>query len=79
MSQSANLPDGVEPHRATTILILGILSLVLCQPLGIAAWMMGSADLKKMKAGVMDRSLKVKLKPVTSWESSVSSSWRSAC
>ncbi len=56
MSQSANLPDGVEPHRATTILILGILSLVVCQPLGIAAWMMGSADLKKMKAGQMDRS-----------------------
>lgn len=56
MSQSVDLPDGMEPHRATTVLILGILSLVLCQPLGIAAWMMGSADLKKMKAGLMDRS-----------------------
>jgi hypothetical protein len=46
----------VEPHRATLILVLGILGLVACQPLGIAAWLMGAADLKKMQAGVMDRS-----------------------
>jgi hypothetical protein len=53
----SNAPmGGVEPHRANTILILGILSLVCCQPLGIAAWLMGNADLKKMQAGTMDRS-----------------------
>lgn len=46
----------VEPHRATTILILGILSLICCGPIGIAAWLMGSADIKKMQAGQMDRS-----------------------
>jgi hypothetical protein len=53
-----NAPMGgmVEPHRANTILVLGILGIVCCQPLGIAAWLMGSGDLKKMRAGMMDRS-----------------------
>lgn len=46
----------VEPHRGTTILILGILSIVCCAPIGIAALLMGNADLQKMKAGQMDRS-----------------------
>jgi hypothetical protein len=36
------------------ILVLGILGLVLCGFLGIAAWVMGSADLKEMDAGQMD-------------------------
>ncbi|OHE77902.1 MAG: hypothetical protein A2107_05480 [Verrucomicrobia bacterium GWF2_62_7] len=44
----------MKPHRATLILVLGILSLVLCAPLGIAAWIMGNADLKEMDAGTMD-------------------------
>jgi hypothetical protein len=44
----------MKPHRGTTILVLGILSLVICQPLGIAAWLMGSKDLKEMDAGTMD-------------------------
>jgi hypothetical protein len=35
-------------------LVLGILGLVLCGPLGIAAWLMGSGDLKEMDAGAMD-------------------------
>jgi hypothetical protein len=56
MSHPDNPQYGLEPHRATTILVLGILSLVVCQPLGIAAWLMGSADLQKMKAGLMDPS-----------------------
>lgn len=46
----------MKPHRATLVLILGILSLVVCAPLGIAAWIMGSADLKAMAAGLMDPS-----------------------
>lgn len=46
----------MKPHRGTTILVLGILSLVLCAPLGIAAWIMGNSDLKEMDAGVMDPS-----------------------
>lgn len=46
----------MKPHRATLILVLGILSIVLCQPLGIFAWVMGNADLKAIAAGTMDPS-----------------------
>jgi predicted Zn finger-like uncharacterized protein len=45
-----------QPHRGTLILVLGILSLVVCSPLGIAAWIMGNNDLAAMRAGRMDRS-----------------------
>ncbi|MGO8926553.1 MAG: DUF4190 domain-containing protein [Limisphaerales bacterium] len=44
----------MKPHRGTLILVLGILSLVICAPLGIFAWVMGSGDLKQMDAGAMD-------------------------
>lgn len=44
----------MKPHRGTLILVLGILSLVICAPLGIAAWVMGAGDLKQMDAGTMD-------------------------
>jgi len=37
-------------------LVLGILGIVLCGPLGIAAWIMGNSDLKEMDAGTMDPS-----------------------
>jgi predicted Zn finger-like uncharacterized protein len=43
-----------QPHRGTLILVLGILSLVVFQPLGIAAWIMGNNDLKEIRAGRMD-------------------------
>ena len=46
----------MRPHRGTLILVLGILSLVVCGPLGIFAWIMGSGDLKQMDAGTMDPS-----------------------
>ena len=35
-------PPQRMPEGASTILICGILSLVICAPLGIAAWMMGN-------------------------------------
>lgn len=44
----------MKPHRGTLILVLGILSLVVCGPLGIAAWIMGNADLREIDAGLMD-------------------------
>ena len=44
----------MKPHRGTLILILGVLSLIICQPVGIAAWIMGNADLKQIAAGTMD-------------------------
>ncbi len=46
----------MKPHRATLILVLGILSIAVCGPLGIAAWIMANGDLKQMDAGVMDPS-----------------------
>jgi hypothetical protein len=51
-----------EPHRGVLILVLGILSIVLvgiCAPLGlpfgIAAWILGQGDLRKIRANLMDR------------------------
>jgi hypothetical protein len=47
----------VEPHRGALVLILALLSwFVNCFPLGIAAWVMASGDLHKMRIGQMDRS-----------------------
>jgi hypothetical protein len=44
----------MKPHRGTLILVFGILGLLVCGPLGIAAWIMGGNDLKEMDAGTMD-------------------------
>lgn len=44
----------MNPHRGVLILVLGILALVVCQPLGIASWVMGNADLREMDSGRMD-------------------------
>ena len=52
MEPSQNL----TPHRGGLILALGIVSLVACQFLGIAPWLMGKADLQEMEAGRMDPS-----------------------
>lgn len=46
----------LQPHRGTLVLVLGILSLIVCQPLGIAAWVMANGDLAAMNAGTMDPS-----------------------
>jgi hypothetical protein len=51
-----------EPHRGTLVLVLGIISLVClsigCIPvgaiLGLAAWIMGQRDLRKIRKGDMD-------------------------
>lgn len=45
-----------EPPRSTnstTILILGILSLVVCAVMGPIAWWMGKAELQQMDAGLV--------------------------
>ncbi len=44
----------MKPHRGTLILVLGILGLIICGPLAIVAWVMGSSDLKQIDAGTMD-------------------------
>ncbi len=43
-----------EGSRATTILVFGILSIVVCQLFGPFAWSMGNADLRKVDEGLMD-------------------------
>jgi len=44
----------MQPDHGTLVLVLGILSLVLCGPVGIAAWILGNSDLKEIDAGRMD-------------------------
>ncbi|HZW08676.1 MAG TPA: hypothetical protein VFF69_02125 [Phycisphaerales bacterium] len=51
----------LQPHRGTTVLVLGILGLVIngCGfgwILGVIAWVMGAGDLRSMRAGRMDPS-----------------------
>lgn len=45
---------GVQEHRGTTILVLGIVSLVCCVIAGIPAIIMANEDLRKMDQGIMD-------------------------
>ena len=47
---------GLQPHRGTIVLVLGILGLVVCPICGIIAWVMGNTDLREMEAGRMDPS-----------------------
>ncbi len=44
----------LAPHRGTLILVLGVVGLVACPPVGIAAWIMGKNDLAAIRAGRMD-------------------------
>ena len=44
----------MKPHRGAIILVFGILSLIVCPPLGIAAWVMAGNDLEEIAAGRMD-------------------------
>jgi hypothetical protein len=46
----------LRPHRGGAVLALGIIGLMVCCICGIIAWSMGSADLREMAAGRMDRS-----------------------
>ena len=46
----------IKPHRGTLIMVLGIVSIFVCQIiLGPIAWIMGRNDIKEMAAGRMDR------------------------
>lgn len=47
-SQSSAYP---EQSQATTILVLGILGIICCGPLGIAAWIMGNNELEAIDSG----------------------------
>ena len=55
-SQGHIQPIILKPHRAGTVLALGIIGLFVCGPLCIAAWLMGDSDIREMDAGIMDKS-----------------------
>jgi hypothetical protein len=42
----------IFPSRASTILTLGILSLVVCSVMGPIAWAMGNEEMRRMDAGL---------------------------
>jgi len=44
----------MQPSRASTILTLGILSLVICGILGPIAWSMGTEELRRIDCGETD-------------------------
>jgi hypothetical protein len=48
---SSNSGAYPEASQATTILVLGIIGLVLCQLLGPVAWVMGNNELQAIDAG----------------------------
>lgn len=43
-------PSPPTPSSATTALVIGILSLVMCQPAGIAAWIIGRNAMREIDA-----------------------------
>jgi len=49
-------PAVLKPHRAGTILALGLIGLLVCGPLCLAAWLMGDSDIREMEAGLMEAS-----------------------
>lgn len=45
-------PDiSLPPHRGDVVLFLGVLSLLMCGPLGLVAWTLGSRDLRRIRRG----------------------------
>jgi hypothetical protein len=55
-AQTPIQPVVLKSHRAGTILALGIIGLLVCGPLCIAAWLMGDNDIREMDASIMDNS-----------------------
>lgn len=41
---------GPRPEGATTVFVLGVLSLILCAPLGIVAWIQGNSYLSRCRS-----------------------------
>jgi hypothetical protein len=44
-------PQYVHASRATSVLVLGVLSLVLCSVMGPIAWSMGNEELRRIESG----------------------------
>jgi hypothetical protein len=43
--------ETIDRGRGAVVLVLGILSLIMCAPLGPIAWFMGSGDLRRIDSG----------------------------
>jgi hypothetical protein len=53
--QSLSLQElAMIPDRSSLVLVLGILSMIVCAPIGIAAFIMGRSDLREIDAGQRD-------------------------
>ena len=48
--------DPMESNRGATIFTLGLVGILVCQPVGIMAWVMANRDLQRIAAGEMDGS-----------------------
>ena len=46
----------LAPHRGGLVLVLGLLGVMGCPLFSFVAWIMGSHDLREMRAGRMDKS-----------------------
>jgi hypothetical protein len=55
LTQALTRSSHLAAHRGGLILAFGIIGFLVCFPFGIAAWVMGSNDLREMAAGRMDR------------------------
>ncbi len=51
MQQQQRLQQFIYPSRSTTVLTLGILSLVVCSVMGPIAWAMGNEEIRRMDSG----------------------------
>ena len=54
LTDAQSVKGTLPPHRGNMILTFGILGVVCCFPLGIAAWVMGRYDMQLIEDGVMD-------------------------
>ena len=52
-SSNSAAADSYEADRSGLILFLGILSLFMCGPVGLAAWIMAGSDLRKVRKGLL--------------------------
>lgn len=51
--QSPRTPLPTHSGRAGLVLFLGLLSLFMCGPIGLVAWIMANADLRRIRAGTL--------------------------
>lgn len=58
MDNFGSYPDHSDPpqlrHRGTFILVMGILGFLTFGVMGLAAWIMGNNDLRRMNVGLME-------------------------